>query len=205
MSRKLIAILRGLSPPEAEAIGAALVGAGITRLEVPMNSPEPLESIKLLAQKFGSQALVGAGTVLSAAEVDAVIGAGGQMIVAPNTDPNVISRAKMVRVETIPGCFTATECLAALKAGADALKLFPASLLGPSGMQALKAVLPADVQLYPVGGVDAPDFATWLAAGAAGFGIGGALYQPGMSPEEVGARAERIVVAYDRARRMEAA
>lgn len=205
MSRRLIAILRGLTPAEAEPIGQALIEAGITRLEVPMNSPEPLESISILAKNFGNDALIGAGTVLSAAEVDAVIAAGGRLIVAPNTDPLVISRAKKLRVETIPGCFTATECLAALKAGADALKLFPASLIGPSGMQGLKAILPPATQLYAVGGVDAPEFATWLAAGADGFGIGSALYQPKMSADEVSARATRLVAAYDRARRMEAA
>jgi 2-dehydro-3-deoxyphosphogalactonate aldolase len=199
MARPLIAILRGLDPAAAVAVGAALIEAGLTRIEVPLNSPEPLLSIRRLAAAFGEVAQIGAGTVLSPAEVEAVAEAGGRLIVSPNTDPEVIAASKRLGLESLPGAFTATECFSALRAGADGVKLFPASHLGPSGLKALRAVLPPAAQVYAVGGVGPDDFAAWRAAGASGFGIGGALYAPGGSPEAVGAVAREVVAAFDQA------
>jgi 2-dehydro-3-deoxyphosphogalactonate aldolase len=197
MRRPLIAILRGLEPAGAVAIGQALIDAGITRIEVPLNSPEPLESIRRLADAFGAVAQIGAGTVLTTEEVAAVADAGGCLIVSPNTDPAVIAATKRRGLVSAPGAFTATECFAALKAGADALKIFPASHLRPDGLVALRAVLPPGTEVYAVGGVGARDFAAWRAAGASGFGIGGALYRPGDTAAEVAARAGAIVSAFD--------
>ncbi len=153
MSRPLIAILRGVTPDAVGGIGAALIDAGIDRIEVPLNSPEPLESIRILAGRFGDRAEIGAGTVLTVAEVAAVAAAGGRMIVSPNADPDVIRATRAAGLASYPGVFTATEAFAALKAGASALKLFPASLMGTDGFRALAAVLPRDVPVYAVGGV----------------------------------------------------
>jgi 2-dehydro-3-deoxyphosphogalactonate aldolase len=200
MSRPLIAILRGLDPGSAVAVGRALIDAGITRIEVPLNSPEPLVSIRRLAEAFGAVAQIGAGTVLTPGEVEAVAAVGGRLIVSPNTDAEVIAAAKRRGLESLPGAFTATECFAALKARADGVKLFPAAHLGPDGLAALRAVLPPAAQVYAVGGVGPRDFAAWRRAGASGFGIGGALYAPGHSPDEVGARASDMVAAFDAGR-----
>lgn len=197
--RPLVAILRGLEPPEAVAAGEALVAAGITVVEVPLNSPDPLASIGALAEALSGRAEIGAGTVLTPAAVDAVAGAGGRFIVSPNCDASVIARTKAIGLGSYPGVFTATEAFAALAAGADVLKLFPANLAGPDGVKALCAVLPAATPLYAVGGVDAPDLAVYLAAGCAGFGLGSCLYKPGMAAPEIGARAARLVAAYDAA------
>ncbi len=199
MSRPLIAILRGLRPDEASSVAAELLEAGIERIEVPMNSPEPLASVAIMASLFGDRALIGAGTVLSADEVRRVADAGGRLIVSPNTDVEVIAETKALGLQSFPGAFTATECFAALHAGADGLKLFPAAQLGVSGVKALRAVLPADCPVYAVGGAGADNFRAWLEAGADGFGIGTALYRPGMAPAEVGARARDLVAAYDAA------
>jgi 2-dehydro-3-deoxyphosphogalactonate aldolase len=199
MTRNLVAILRGLTPPEAPAIAAALIDAGVTQIEVPLNSPDPLVSIEALARTFGDRALIGAGTVLTPADVDAVAGAGGRLIVSPNTDPEVIARTLALGMVSMPGAFTATECFAAIKAGARTIKLFPASLIGPDGLKALGAVMPRDVALLAVGGASADNFKDWLAAGAAGFGIGSALYRPGDDAATVGARARAMVAAYDAA------
>jgi 2-dehydro-3-deoxyphosphogalactonate aldolase len=197
MSRPILAILRGITPAEAEAVGAALVGAGIDRIEVPLNSPAPFDSIARLACAFGDRALIGAGTVLTADAVAQVAAAGGRLVVSPNTDPAVIRATKAAGIASLPGVFTATEAFAALAAGAEALKLFPAAQLGPAGLAALAAVLPPGTELWAVGGVGAADFAAWRAAGAAGFGIGTALYTPGLPAAEVAARARILVNAWD--------
>ncbi len=197
MSRNLIAILRGVRPDEAEAIGAALIEAGIDRIEVPLNSPNPLDSIERLAKAFGKQAQVGAGTVLSVDDVKAVADCGGRLIVSPNADADVIAETKRLGLASYPGVFTASECFAALKAGADGLKVFPAFQMGSKGVKALRDVLPGQTQVYAVGGVGPADFAEWRAAGADGFGIGGALYKPGAGPADVSASATDLVAAYD--------
>lgn len=197
MSRPIIAILRGVRPPEAEAIGDALIRAGIARIEVPLNSPDPLASIGALSRAFGDVAQIGAGTVLTAEDVARVADAGGRLIVAPNFDPEVGAAALKRGFDWCPGVFTATECFAALKAGATALKLFPAFQAGPSGLKALRDVLPPGAAVYAVGGVGAADFAVWRAAGATGFGIGGALYRPGEDAADVFAKARELVAAWD--------
>ncbi len=196
MTLPLIAILRGVTPAEAPAIGEALVVAGITTIEVPLNSPDPLASIAGLAKRLGSAAMVGAGTVLSTSQVDAVADAGGQIIVSPNCNAGVIARTKELGLQSWPGIFTPTEAFAALEAGADGLKLFPGAMAGTGGLSALRAVLPSGTLVYAVGGAGADNFAEWIAASADGFGIGSALYKPGMTADEVGTRAAEIVAAY---------
>jgi 2-dehydro-3-deoxyphosphogalactonate aldolase len=195
--RPLIAILRGVTPAEAEGVLEALIAAGIGLIEVPFNSPEPLASIRIMAEKARGRARIGAGTVLDAADVGRTAEAGGQLIVSPNSDAAVIRATKAARLASFPGVFTATEALAALAAGADALKFFPADVLGPSGIRAIAAILPRGVPLLAVGGVDAGNIPTWLKAGIAGFGIGSSLYKPGMTCAEVGAKAREMVAAYD--------
>jgi len=196
MSLPLIAILRGITPSEAPAIGEVLVAADIMTIEVPLNSPDPLKSIAALRDALGGRATVGAGTVLSLADVEAVAGAGGQIVVSPDCKPAVIARTKSLGMQSWPGIFTPTEAFAALDAGADGLKLFPGSLTGPGGLKAMRAVLPPGTPVYAVGGAGPENFSDWIAAGADGFGLGTALYAPGLSAQDVASRAETIVRAY---------
>ncbi|TNC48290.1 2-dehydro-3-deoxy-6-phosphogalactonate aldolase [Rubellimicrobium rubrum] len=200
MSRPIIAILRGITPPEAVPIGEALVAAGITTIEVPLNSPDPFVSIGQMVQTLGDRAKVGAGTVLTAEDVGRVREVGGQIVVSPNCDPEVIRATVAAGMESWPGVMTPTECFAALKAGATGLKIFPGSLLGPDGLKAIRAVLPKGTLVYGVGGASADNFAAWIKASADGFGIGTALYTPGLSADEVSERARHIVAAFDAAR-----
>lgn len=199
MSRSLIAILRGLTPPEAVPVAEALVQAGITRIEVPLNSPDPIDSIKAMAEAFGKDALIGAGTVLTPEAVDEVAAVGGKLIVSPNFDGDVVARTKALNLSSFPGVLTPSECFAALKAGADGLKVFPAFQMGIEGLTALRAVLPVGTQVFMVGGVGPENFAQWRAASADGFGIGSALYKPGMRVPDISARARDMVAAFDEA------
>lgn len=196
MTLPLIAILRGVTPAEAPALAQTLITAGITTIEVPLNSPDPLESIAAMARVAGDRATLGAGTVLTPHQVDQVADAGGQIIVSPNANPAVIARTKARGLQSWPGIFTPTEAFAALDAGADGLKLFPGTMAGTAGLAALRAVLPAGTLVYAVGGAGADNFGEWIAASADGFGLGSALYKPGLSVEEVHTRALKIVAAY---------
>ena len=191
----LVAILRGLKPEEAVEIGEAIIDAGFLCLEVPLNSPEPLESIRRLRKALDGRALVGAGTVLTVDQVNQVADAGGQICVSPNTDVDVIRTAKVRGLLSLPGFLTPSEAFQALAAGADALKLFPAEVGGMAGLRAVKAVLPKDMRLYAVGGVTPDNIDQWLAAGANGFGIGSALFKPGHDTATVGKHAEAFVAA----------
>ncbi len=199
MTRSLIAILRGLTPPEAVPMGRALVAAGITVIEVPLNSPDPFASIRAMVDDLGAGATIGAGTVLSVEDVGRVREAGGRIVVSPNCDIEVIRATVEAGMESWPGVMTPTESFAALKAGATGIKIFPGSLVGPDGLRAMRAVLPKDSRVYAVGGAGPDNFAAWIAAGADGFGIGSALYKPGLSVEDVSERARTIVAAFDAA------
>lgn len=192
----LIAILRGLKPNEAVEIGKAIVAAGFRCLEVPLNSPQPLDSIRRLRQALDGRALVGAGTVLSVTAARAVAEAGGQLIISPNTNVEVIAETKTLGLLSLPGFFTPSEAFAALDAGADALKLFPAEIAGPKGLKAVRAVLPAETRIYPVGGVDPDSMSAWRSAGASGFGIGSAVFKPGQSAEQVARQAAAFVARW---------
>lgn len=197
MSREIIAILRGVKPDEVLEIGEALLQAGIDRIEVPLNSPEPLKSIEVLANALGDKALIGAGTVLTAKDVDGVQGAGGRLIVSPDCNPEVIDRTRALDMASYPGVATPTECFTALRHGANGLKFFPGSLIGPAGLAAIRAVLPRGTKTYAVGGAGPDNFADWFAAGVTGFGIGSGIYKPGFTVDDVATRAAKIVATYD--------
>lgn len=196
----VVAIIRGVRPDEALAVGEALHQAGVRIVEVPLNSPEPLESIRHLADAFHGRLFIGGGTMLTVDDVEAVAAASGRLMVSPNVNPEVIQRAVAKGMVAFPGFATASEAFAAIDAGARHLKLFPASTYGLGHLKALKAVLPKDVMVAPVGGVGAADMADWVRAGAACFGIGSEIYKPGMAPDEVHRRAAELVQAERAAR-----
>lgn len=199
MARHLVAILRGIRPEEAPAHAQALIDAGITLIEVPLNSPDPFDSIEVLVRDFGSAAEIGAGTVLDTEAVARLAGIGARIVVSPNCDTEVIAATRAAGMASYPGVLTPTECFAALGAGATALKIFPSFLIGTAGLKAIRAVLPPETLIYAVGGADASNFSDWFDAGAQGFGIGTAPYRPGQSPENTAAAAKAIVAAYDAA------
>jgi 2-dehydro-3-deoxyphosphogalactonate aldolase len=191
---EMVAILRGLTSERAAETGAALVAAGFRTMEVPLNSPDPFQTIGILARQY-PDCLVGAGTVLTSAEVDRVHGAGGRLVVAPNCDGHVIRRALDLGMRVMPGIATATEAFSALREGATELKLFPASTYGPGHLRALKSVLPKHAKVYPVGGIGSQDIAAWLGSGADGFGFGGELFKPAYTLAELAKRAHELVQA----------
>jgi 2-dehydro-3-deoxyphosphogalactonate aldolase len=197
MTRNIIAILRGVGPEEAEPICEALLEAGLTTIEIPLNSPRPLRTIAALAKTFGSLATIGAGTVLTAQEVRDVANAGGRIIVSPSFDAEVVAATKALKLASWPGVLTPSECFGALNAGADGLKIFPCSVIGPAGIKAMRAVLPAQTAMYAVGGAGPANFGEWFSAGITGFGIGTALYQPGDTLPQLRTAANEIVRAYD--------
>jgi 2-dehydro-3-deoxyphosphogalactonate aldolase len=192
----LVAILRGVTAAEAPAMLEALIGAGFTMIEIPLNSPDPLKSIAAMRRGAPAEALIGAGTVLTAAEVAAVAGAGGDLIVAPNADAAVIAEGKRRGLATLPGVSTPTEAFAALAAGADGLKAFPAEMIGPAVVKAWRAVIPTSVPILPVGGIAPASMAAYVAAGASGFGLGSALYRPGDSANSLREKADAFAAAW---------
>lgn len=191
----LIAILRGVKPHEVEAIATALEKGGIAIIEVPLNSPEPLDSIARLAQGFGDRLLIGAGTVMTAEQVGKIAAVGGRLVVTPHADAAVVHAAKQHGLLAVPGFFTVSEAFAMLADGADALKLFPAEAGNPAMLRALRAVLPPRTAVLPVGGIDATNIPSWREAGAAGFGIGSSIYKPGDSPEGVARKTRSLMAA----------
>ena len=199
LKRSMVAILRGVRPDEIEAVAAALFDAGFEVIEVPLNSPEPFVSIEKAVKLAPANCLIGAGTVLEAAAVDRVADAGGRLVVSPNVVPQVIARAAKHRMVSMPGVFTATEALLAIGSGASGLKFFPASVLGPSGIKAIRAILPDGIEISAVGGVSESDFVGYAAVGIRTFGLGTSLYQPGSSAEAIGKKARATVAAYDAA------
>jgi 2-dehydro-3-deoxyphosphogalactonate aldolase len=192
----LVAILRGLKPSEALDIGSALYDSGIQVMEVTLNSPEPLKSIELLANRFDGKMAIGAGTVLSAENVTKVREAGGQLIVSPNVDVEVISRTVELGMHSLPGAMTCTECFQAIKAGADGLKIFPASVMGVPGVKDLVAVIPKEMDIFAVGGVTDANMADWLRIGIKGVGLGSNLYCAGDTPAETAVKAKRMIEAF---------
>jgi len=199
MTREIIAILRGLTPADCLAVTDALIENGITRIEVPLNSPDPFDSIAQMVRHAGDAAQIGAGTVLTAQNVARLADIGAAMVVSPDTNPDVITATKAHGMLSYPGALTPTECFTALRHGADGLKIFPAFKLGTDGLKAIRAVLPAQTPVYAVGGVGPDDFAAWRSAGAQGFGIGTGIYTPGLSAADVAARAKTFASAFDAA------
>lgn len=199
MKRPLVAILRGVKPAEAEAIVSVLIESGMTAIEIPLNSPDPFRSIEIAVKTAAAGVLIGAGTVLTTADVERLDGVGGRLLVTPNIDPDVIAEARKRGMVTMPGVFTPTEALRAAKAGVSSLKFFPASVLGASGIAAIRAVLPSDLMVAAVGGVSDKNFAEYTRTGIHAFGLGSSLYRPGMTATEVAARARATIQAYDAA------
>ena len=199
MTREIIAILRGIQPHEACAITDVLIEAGITKIEVPLNSPQPLDSIAAMVTHAGDRAIIGAGTVLQVDDVAKLAQIGAQMVVSPDCCADVITATKSAGMLSYPGVLTPTEAFAALRAGADGSKFFPAFKLGPDGFSALKAVLPPKVKTYAVGGAGPHNFVDWQTAGITGFGIGTGIYKPGFTAQDVAVRAAELVTAYDKA------
>lgn len=197
MSRNIVAILRGIQPSEALEMAEVLIDCGITKIEVPLNSPDPFDSIGLMARDFGQHALIGAGTVLTVDDVQRLRDVGGELVVSPDCNPEVIAATKAAGMLSYPGVMTPTECFLALRTGADGLKFFPGNLIGPAGIQAIRAVLPKRTEVLAVGGAGPENFGDWKAAGVDGFGIGSALYKPGYTTAEVRDRAEKIVAVFD--------
>ncbi len=195
--RPLVAILRGVEPDEVADVAIAILDAGITILEVTMNSPKPMESIRRMAAAVGGKAAIGAGTVTQLDDVKAIFDVGGQLIISPNMNPEVIAQTKALGMASYPGCQTPTECFSALKAGADILKIFPASTIGPSGIKALRATLPKETQIYAVGGINASNMGEYTKVGVNGFGIGSALYAPGKSLKSIHESACEFVESWD--------
>ncbi len=199
MQRPLVAILRGVKPAEAAGIVSALIDAGMTAIEIPLNSPEPFRSIEIAVKRAPADVLIGAGTVLTTADVDRLADVGGRLMVSPNVDVDVLARARARSMVTMPGVFSPTEALLAARAGASSLKFFPANVLGPAGISAIRAVLPPDVMIAAVGGVSDKNFADYVKAGVVAFGLGSSLYKPGMTAAEIADRAKVTIEAYDRA------
>ncbi len=199
MKRPLIAILRGIKPEETESVVSALIENGLTAIEIPLNSPEAFKSIEIAAKMAPPGCLIGAGTVLTVDAVDSLHNAGGKLLVTPNVEPDVIIRARSYEMVSMPGVFTPTEALAAARAGATGLKFFPASVLGPSGITAIRAILPPDLVIAAVGGVSDKNFADYTKAGILAFGLGTSIYMPGMTAAEVAERAKATIYAYDAA------
>ncbi|MET4391726.1 2-dehydro-3-deoxyphosphogalactonate aldolase [Bradyrhizobium sp. F1.4.3] len=199
MKRPLVAILRGVKPEEAEAIVGVLIEAGMTAIEIPLNSPDPFRSIATAAKQAPAGVLIGAGTVLTDQDVDRLHDVGGKLMVSPNVDTAVLARAHQHGMVTMPGVFSPTEALLAARSGASSLKFFPASVLGASGIAAIRAVLPPGVMIAAVGGVSDQNFAEYIKGGVTAFGLGSSLYKPGMTAADVAARARATIAAYDRA------
>lgn len=197
LQRNLVAILRGIDPDGVLPVVAALIEEGFEAVEVPLNSPDPFRSIERAVRQFGNDALIGAGTVLDAAEVDRLNDVGGRLVVSPNADPAVIGRSTTRGLVSMPGVFTAGEALLALKSGASALKFFPAASLGPTGIAAIRTVLPKAAVVGAVGSVSEADFADYARIGVSTFGLGSSLYRPGDSAETVRGRARKVITAYD--------
>jgi len=196
--RNIIAILRGITPDEIAAACTALIDAGITFIEVPLNSPNAISSIKIAASEFGSKAMIGAGTVITIDDVESVAGVGGKFIVSPDCNEAVIKRTRSLGLASYPGVFTPSEAFRAIAAGANGLKFFPAEVLGPKGIRAIKAVVPPEVPLFAVGGANPDNFDQYFAAGCSGFGLGTFLYKPGASAIQISENAKSAVAAYDK-------